>query len=275
MKVVVLYSAGHLGSAIILNELLKNPQLEIVGVIKAKPMPFTKKGVKALKTHLKKVGWRFGWLLFWQRCVQGLFFLLSLCLPSKKGSLQAAWKLAKEYNIPLLKCKHINDDQSVEFIQACQPDLIISAYFNQILKAHVLALPKLGVLNIHPGWLPAYKGAMAYFWVLKAGEEQAGVTIHWMDEGIDTGKIVARKPIIIEQGMTQQKVLALTATEGAQMVNMLLQNLSQGDTIEPIKINEQEQSNYHSMPNNDDFKDYFSTNRFFRIRDTLKIFFKH
>ncbi|MGK0442843.1 MAG: methionyl-tRNA formyltransferase [Pseudohongiellaceae bacterium] len=271
----MLYSAGHLGSAIILNELLKCPDLKIVGVIKADPMPFTKKGLKALKSHLKKVGWRFGWLLLWQRCVQGLFFLLSTLLPGKGGSLQPAWKLANSLHIPLLKCKHINDEQSASFIKECKPDLIISAYFNQILKPHIIALPAHGVLNIHPGWLPAYRGAMAYFWVLKAGEEQAGITVHWMDEGIDTGKIVARKLLTLNKGMTQQKVLALTATEGAKMVKTIVKKLGDGEVIKPVNINETEYSNYHAMPNRDDFKTYFMTNRFFRIRDTLKIIFKH
>ena len=86
----------------------------------------------------------------------------------------------------------INHPTVINLIQDLKPDIIVSAYFNQIIKEPVIDLPKFGILNIHPGWLPAYRGAMAYFWVLKNGSEKAGVSIHWIDKGIDTGELVSR-----------------------------------------------------------------------------------
>jgi len=64
LNVVVLYSAGHLGSSMILNRLLAMPEYKVVGVVKAKPVQFSSQGLKKLRTHLIKTGWRFAWLMF-------------------------------------------------------------------------------------------------------------------------------------------------------------------------------------------------------------------
>ncbi|MGK0298115.1 MAG: methionyl-tRNA formyltransferase [Gammaproteobacteria bacterium] len=85
---------------------------------------------------------------------------------------------------------NINHSSVIRLIQDIKPDLIVSAYFNQIIKEPIINLPRLGILNMHPGWLPAYRGVMAYFWVLKNGSDEAGVSIHWIGKGIDAGELV-------------------------------------------------------------------------------------
>jgi hypothetical protein len=78
MDVVILYSAGHLGSAMIMNKLCDMSEINIVGVVKAQPLQLTLRGRSRIKQDLKKVGWKFAWLLFWQRCIQGSGYLLTL-----------------------------------------------------------------------------------------------------------------------------------------------------------------------------------------------------
>ena len=78
--------------------------------------------------------------------------------------------------------------------------------------------PKIGVINIHPGWLPSYRGSLSYFWALKNGEDKAGVSIHWMDEGLDTGAIIDRKKFRIDKNATQQQVLVETALIAGRML---------------------------------------------------------
>lgn len=116
---------------------------------------------------------------------------------------------------------------------------------------------------------------MAYFWVLKKGEEKSGVTVHWMDEGIDTGKIIARKDFILTKGMTQQNVLSISATLGAEILADIFNKLQNNQPVETINLTENKISDYHSIPSSEDFNKYFSNNRFFRIRDTWKIFIKN
>lgn len=269
MRVIVLYSAGHLGSAVILNRLLNMPAYEVVGVIKAQAVGFSRAGLKKIRHHLKKVGWRFGWLLLWQRLVQAFVYLLTLPLPSSAKRLRPAWKIAADHNIPVLQCKRINSAAAIDFIRRLQPELLLSAYFSQILKNEVIRIPDRGVLNVHPGWLPAYKGAMAYFWVLKNGSEKAGVTVHWIDEGIDTGEIIARRAFKVAPGMTQQNVLLKTATIGADLLADIGEKLRRGETVAKVAPDENEADRYYPMPGEAAFDNYFERRRFFRIRDTF------
>ncbi len=274
LRTVVLYSAGHLGSATILNQLIDSQEFEITGIIKARPLPFTWKGARTLKKQLRKTGWQFGWLMFWQQLIQAFAFFVSFMLPFGGKRLAPGWVLAKQKGIPVFYCDNINDEACTEFIKLQKPDLLVSAYFNQILKKETIRLPKIGILNAHPGWLPAYRGAMCYFWVLKNGDQQGGVTVHWIDEGIDTGEVLARKTFQIKQGWTQQKVLVQTAITGAELLKEVGGKLCRGETPESFPETEKDEVNYFPMPCRADFKNYFSERRFFRIRDIMRFFLK-
>lgn len=243
-------------------------EFEVVGLVKSESLKFNRAGAKKIRTHLKKIGWQFGWLLFWQQLVQGFAYLINLIIPYQKDRLMPAWSLAKHHYIPVFKCRNVNEEETIEFIKSKQPDLIISAYFNQILKTEIINLPKLGILNVHPGWLPIYRGAMTYFWVLRNNSESAGVSIHWIDEGIDTGALVARRSFVIKSGMTQQRILSITATIGAKLLKRLGKKLQEGEKLEVINTNTNEDT-YYPMPGSDDFNEYFKQRRFFRIRDLM------
>jgi hypothetical protein len=166
VRIVVLYSAGHLGSALIMNRLVDMGEIEVVGVVKAQPLSLSRQGKSQIKRHLQQVGWHFAWLLFFQRIIQAVGYGLSMVLPARPERLLPAWKIAGERNIPVFETRDINAADSLEFVRQCQSDLLVSAYFSQILKSEILQIARLGVLNVHPGWLPSYRGAMAYFWVL-------------------------------------------------------------------------------------------------------------
>ncbi len=269
LDVVILYSSGHLGSAIIMNKLLNMDEVNIVGVVKAQPLKLSIRGRAKIKQHLKKVGWRFAGLLFWQRCIQGFGFLLTLLFPFLSKRLKPAWKIAADENIPVFHCGNINEEECQAFIRGLKPDLLISAYFSQILKKEIMSLPQLGVLNVHPGWLPQYKGAMAYFWVLNHGQDRGGVTVHWIDEGIDTGEVLARRSFLLKENATQETVLMYTAVIGARLIRRVVRRVLAGADPKLEDTHQEEEDAYYPMPGSDDFKTYFKQRRFFRIRDIL------
>ncbi|WP_019615346.1 hypothetical protein [Psychromonas ossibalaenae] len=132
MDVIVLYTAGHLGSAVIMNKLLNMPEINIVGVVKAQPLKLSLRGRTRIISHLKKVGWKFAWLLLWQRGIQVLGYLVTLTFPFLRKRLKPAWKIAADHNIPVFHCGNINDESCRKFIKQLHPDLLISAYFSQI-----------------------------------------------------------------------------------------------------------------------------------------------
>lgn len=110
-------------------------------------------------------------------------------------------RVASDHDIPLLEPQCV-DRECVEKIRRLAPDLIISTYYRNILPREVLDIPRLGSVNVHPGRLPHYRGPIPTFWALVNGESSCGVTLHFMDAGVDTGPIIAQDEVAITAGDT-------------------------------------------------------------------------
>jgi phosphoribosylglycinamide formyltransferase-1 len=87
-----------------------------------------------------------------------------------------------------------------------QPDLVVLAGFMKILPANFVTALKGKLINIHPSLLPDFKGAHAVRDALAAGATKTGVTIHYVDEGVDTGEIIVQSEVMIEQGDTEHSL---------------------------------------------------------------------
>ena len=84
-----------------------------------------------------------------------------------------------------------NNDSGLATLRAAAPDLIVSIRYRRILKDSAIAIPRRGVINLHSGILPDYRGVMATFWAMLNGESEVGSTLHRItDSGIDTGPII-------------------------------------------------------------------------------------
>ena len=89
----------------------------------------------------------------------------------------------------------LRDPRSFEYrmhLADLEPDLLLSAAYARIVPESVLAIPKLGAINVHPSLLPDYRGVSAVWWALYEGRSQVGVTIHKMTVPVDTGPIIAQ-----------------------------------------------------------------------------------
>lgn len=105
--------------------------------------------------------------------------------------------LAERHGISVLCPASVNSAESIGEIGRFKADLHVSMSYDQILRETILALPPRGTLNCHAGALPFYRGRNPLTWAIINGEEEFGVTVHWVDLGIDTGDIVVqiKKPI--------------------------------------------------------------------------------
>lgn len=74
-----------------------------------------------------------------------------------------------------------------------EPDVVVCYGIPWRLPASVLRAPRVGVLNVHPSLLPRHRGPMPVHWAVRHGDEETGVTVHWMDEAFDSGPIVAQR----------------------------------------------------------------------------------
>lgn len=123
--------------------------------------------------------------------------------------------LAFENHIPVFS---ISSFISPTFLSQLNPDLVVVACFPKLLPPSWLAIPKLGCLNLHPSLLPNYRGIAPMFWQFYYGETHTGVTLHFMDEGADTGDIVAQREIKFPDGITSRQADRLTANAGAELL---------------------------------------------------------
>jgi methionyl-tRNA formyltransferase len=106
------------------------------------------------------------------------------------------------YAVPLHKFRNINDLDAVERIGAASLDWLFVIGWSQIARAPVLAATRLGVLGMHPTLLPVGRGRAAVPWAILLGLEQTGVTLFQLDEGVDTGAIIAQIQVPIGAGET-------------------------------------------------------------------------
>jgi methionyl-tRNA formyltransferase len=99
--------------------------------------------------------------------------------------------------IPLLQPARIKQPQAIEEIRALKPDVIVVVAYGQILPRGVLEIPKIACLNLHASLLPRWRGAAPIQASIAAGDRETGITVMYMDEGLDTGDILLRRAIEI------------------------------------------------------------------------------
>ena len=106
-------------------------------------------------------------------------------------------ELALKHNIPVFSPVKIRHDY--EDIINVNPDIIITCAYGQIISKELIDLPKLGCVNIHASLLPKYRGGAPIHHAIMNGDTETGITIMYMDEGMDSGDIIKKATIIIEK----------------------------------------------------------------------------
>ena len=109
---------------------------------------------------------------------------------------------ALELGIEVYQPESINTEESISKIKEISPDIIIVVAYGQVLNEEILNLPKYKCVNVHASLLPKYRGAAPLNWVIINGEEKSGITIMEMNKGLDTGDMISKREIAIDDDMT-------------------------------------------------------------------------
>ncbi len=125
----------------------------------------------------------------------------------------------------------INDHQSIAQIKHMGADLFVSVSYDQIFRSALLAIPKNGAINLHAGDLPRYRGRNVVNWALINDEKRLGITVHYMDDGIDTGDIILKHYIPIDDSDDYQSVLTRATLAGANVVLEALELITAGTVV--------------------------------------------
>ncbi len=193
----------------------------------------------------RRMGWKYGgaWELHRWLARVGALYLRVRRRPAGVGSLTA---MALESGLPLVATTNAHAGSSFKTLQSWRPDLIVSIYFNQVIREPILGLPPRGIINMHPALLPRNRGLMPCFWALANGDEKAGASVHWIDQSLDTGEIIAQRDVDV---LTNESVLSLSQRSsdcGAELLIETIDALRCG-AVSSQKQNETEMT-YYSWP---------------------------
>ena len=136
---------------------------------------------------------------------------------------------ALRHGIPVFQPKKVRDPECVEELKKYQADVCVVIAFGQILPKEILEMTPYGCINVHASLLPSYRGAAPIQWAVIRGEEESGVTIMRMDEGLDTGDMLEKTEIILDEKETGGSLHDKLAEAGAKLCVHTLDKLVQGD----------------------------------------------
>jgi len=139
--------------------------------------------------------------------------------------------VALAHDLPLLQPPSLRRPDAVAELRALAPEVIVVAAFGQILRAEVLAMPPRGCLNVHASLLPKYRGAAPVAAAILAGEEETGVTIMLMDEGMDSGPVLSQVACSISPQDTRGSLRAKLAQLGADLMVDTLSRWLAGEIV--------------------------------------------
>lgn len=135
---------------------------------------------------------------------------------------------AEEHNIPVLQPAKVRTDEFLEELKKVNPDLICVAAYGKILPKAVLELPRYGCINVHASLLPRYRGAAPINWAIVRGERVAGVTTMQMDEGMDTGDMLLKCEVPIEDDDNGETLSEKLSVAGAELLIETIRELKSG-----------------------------------------------
>ena len=146
----------------------------------------------------------------------------------KKLAMPPVKELALKYNIDVYQPVKAREESFVEKLKEINPELIVVVAFGQILPKSILDIPKFGCVNVHASLLPKYRGAAPLNWVIINGEEKTGVTTMYMDVGLDTGDMILKSEIPLDDEITAGELHDKMMVQGAEVLKDTIDLISKG-----------------------------------------------
>lgn len=237
-KRIVFCTYAGLYSSIVLERLLQCPDVELVGIVNSKRILKKRYGfVSGVLNLIRTSGFRYFFYLMW---VTDLFHFFQ-----RFANMPSVRELARVHGVPILNSKDVNEDAAMAFIQSRNPDLIVSAYFNQLIGQQVLAVARFGGINIHPSALPRYRGTDPVFRALADGNSLLGVTVHRIDASFDTGPVLRQVNLQVGPTATVLDCYAALFDRGAELAAEVVGDIAEGKMNAIAQTGE---GSYHSWP---------------------------
>ena len=164
----------------------------------------------------------------------------------KKVLFPPVKETALAHNLPVYQPRRARDPEFIEEMKTLNPDVMVVVAFGQILPKAILDIPKYGCINVHASLLPKYRGAAPIQWAVIRGEKVSGVTTMQMDVGLDTGDMLLKKEVLLDEEETGGSLHDKLSTLGGNLLIETLEKIEAGD-IHPEKQDDSQAGEYARM----------------------------
>ena len=144
---------------------------------------------------------------------------------------------ALKHGLKVFQPKRLKDPETIKTLEETPADAIVVIAFGQIVPAAILHMKKYGCINVHGSLLPKYRGAAPIQWAVIDGERESGVTIMQMDEGLDTGDMLLKGSVVLDEKETSGSLFDKLSALGASLCVEALEKLEKGE-LRPEKQGE-------------------------------------
>ncbi len=177
----------------------------------------------------------------------------------KKGSKEVplSIELCNNYKINYIITDNINSLKVSNLLEENNIDLACVCSLHQIIKPEIFNIPKDGMINLHPSYLPYSQGPNPLFWMIKNNEDNFGATIHYITEDIDKGKIILREQINLQYDMDGESIFYKIALLGSRLLIKILKSYNKLGVIiyeTNISHDELKKGFYNRRPTIEDYK---------------------
>ena len=139
--------------------------------------------------------------------------------------------VAEQHHIPVFQPATLRDGQAETQIAQFAPELCVVVAYGKLLPASLLHLPKHGCINLHVSLLPKYRGSAPVQWAVLNGDKETGVSIMYLDEGLDTGDILSVAPVTIGPDETSGELFERITQQGAKTLVETIAEIGAGKAV--------------------------------------------
>lgn len=150
------------------------------------------------------------------------------------------------YSSKVYMVNDLNGQQCEQLLTELEPE-IIALGCSRILRGNIIDIPKIGILNAHPGLLPEYRGMDTIQWAIYNGDD-IGVSVHFIDRGVDTGPIIGRRVIDVEHNDTMESLWKKADAAAAELLSDTIFRIFQGERMSTTLQSVDEGRQYYRMP---------------------------
>ena len=177
-------------------------------------------------------------------------------------------QLSQFTTAPISMLNQVNSEAGLHTLRSGSPELVVSIRYGAILKPEAIAIPVHGVINLHSGLLPDYRGVMATFWALLHGETEIGTTLHYISDGsIDTGDIIGNTRMPVAQDNSYLWHVLQLYPQACDVLAQKIEEICCGGL--PISMPQPSGGNYYSFPGLEELENFFRSG--YRLYDLNEI----